>query len=76
VTPHTRIREVLGSNLGRDIAYPDKDSSWFSRENAGILPRLGHDHLLTDRYQFIVYLPCYHSTLYSLHADNRKIKPR
>jgi hypothetical protein len=29
------IRKMLGSNLGRDTAYPDLQFSWFSSVSAG-----------------------------------------
>jgi hypothetical protein len=65
------IREVLGSNLGRDINYLERGFSGFpqsNQENPGIVLQRVHDRLLPDPFQNIV-----HSTLHSL-ATERVLK--
>jgi hypothetical protein len=56
-----RIREVFGSNFGRDAdlrGFPQ-----LLEPDGGIAPRLGHDCFLPNPFQFTL------STLYSLTAE-------
>jgi hypothetical protein len=62
------IREVPGSNIGPETAYPDWGISLFSQAfqaSVGIL-KLGHDSFLPHSFQFFIHRSPFHSTLYSL----------
>jgi hypothetical protein len=67
----SHIREVLYSNLGRDIAYPNCGFSLFSalplgrcRDSTSNMPR----PLLPNPFDFIIRLLFYNSASYSLGA--------
>jgi hypothetical protein len=57
VTLWTCIREVLGSNIGRDT-YPEFFHGFpqYLQINAGILPILNYDGFLPSPFQFIIHL--------------------
>jgi hypothetical protein len=59
-TLFTRIRDVLGSNLGRGASYSEvlRDLPKSFEVNAGIVLRLGHERFLPNHFQFI-----YHPTI-------------
>jgi hypothetical protein len=64
-----RIRDVPGLNLGSETGYPGwgfvvilSSSSEFRDSTS----KLGHNRFLTNYFQFIIYLPPFHSTLYNL----------
>jgi hypothetical protein len=63
-TLYTSVLEALGSNLGRDIGYPDwfDDFSQSLDVNARIICQSGHDRV----FLFPVQQLSYHSTVYSL----------
>jgi hypothetical protein len=67
-TLKTYIREVLGSNLGRRAGYSEifRGFPLSFRANAGIVPKFGHDRIVPNPFQFIIYQSSYHSTLYSV----------
>jgi hypothetical protein len=57
VEPKTYILQVFGSNPRRDDSYSDCGFSWFSqpfKANTGIVPCLGHDSFLPNRFHFII----------------------
>jgi hypothetical protein len=68
VTPLTAVRVVLGSNLGRDIGYPD--TTWLC---SGLLSKfrcvIRPQSLPSEPFQFVVYLSSYKSTLHSPATD-------
>jgi hypothetical protein len=51
------IREMRGSNIGRDVNYPDRDVPWFFSVPISKLRettfKLGHNSFLPDPFQFI-----------------------
>jgi hypothetical protein len=56
VSLYNSIREVLGSNFGKDIGYPDSSLHSFSlspQSNTGVVPQIGHDRFLPRIFQFI-----------------------
>jgi hypothetical protein len=58
VTFCTAVWDMLGSNLGQALDYPDWGSSWFFSAPQVIfrvLHRLGHYCFLPDRFQFIFH---------------------
>jgi hypothetical protein len=63
------IRYVLCSNLGPETRYPDWGFMFFSvltGKYRDSTPKLGHYRFLPNPFQFIIHLPPFHSTLYSL----------
>jgi hypothetical protein len=73
VTLLIRIREVLGSNLGRDTYYPVLSTLWFY----SVTPRkcqdrtsIGHGHFLVNPFQLIVDMLSYNSMLCSEDTDS------
>jgi hypothetical protein len=65
-----RIREVPRSNLGPETGYPNWGFSWFSSVPPGECRdrslKLSHDRFLPNPFQFIIQLPHFHLTLFSL----------
>jgi hypothetical protein len=49
----TSIREVPGSNIGRDPRYPDWGFPQLLHSNAKMVPQLGHESFLPNPFQFI-----------------------
>jgi hypothetical protein len=45
--------KVLGSNLGRDVGYPQDFRDF--RPNTKTIPRLGHDHFLPNPFAFVFH---------------------
>jgi hypothetical protein len=73
VTPWTRIRKVLDSNLGRDTSWSDLGFRGLPQSlqaNARTLSRLGHDQFLPNPFRFIIHLSSYHSVLYNVASDS------
>jgi hypothetical protein len=60
---------VLGSNLGWDTGYPDRDSCGFTQSlqaDARIVRRLDYSRFLPNPSHFIIRQYSMHLTLYSL----------
>jgi hypothetical protein len=58
VTLCAAVWDMLGSNLGQGLEYPDWSSSWFCSAPQGILRvlhGLGHYFFLPDPFQFIFH---------------------
>jgi hypothetical protein len=73
------IRVVLGLNLGRDTAYYDCVSHRFLQSvqiNSRIVSQLGYYCFLPNPFEFIINLPSYHSTVYSLRCSVVKWGPK
>jgi hypothetical protein len=64
VTLVAYIREMLGSNTGRNIDYPEILCGFtkFLQATPGMVPRLGNDRLLTNHFQIIINQSSYHAT--------------
>jgi hypothetical protein len=76
---YTCIREVLGSNLGPDIGYPDWRFSWVLQSfqaNPGSVTLLGHYRFLPNPFPYIIHEPSSRSTLQSLDSDRAVNEPR
>jgi hypothetical protein len=67
ITLYRYIREVLGSNLGRDASYPDRFNGFHEslRENGDAAPRLRNTRCLHD--PFPIHLSPSNPTLYSIY---------
>jgi hypothetical protein len=68
---------VFGSNFERDISYSDCGFSWFSqpfKANTGIVPWLGHDSFLPNRFHFTIRKSSYHSTKFIAWYTDRVLK--
>lgn len=58
VTFYTRMRTVLGSNSGQDVAVLSdvfRGFPQYAQENSRMVPRLGHDRVLSDPFQFVIH---------------------
>jgi hypothetical protein len=64
VSLYTCIREAIGLNLGLYAAYPEffRLSPQSLQANSDEVPRLGHNSILTNIFQFIIHTSEY-STL-------------
>jgi hypothetical protein len=64
----SRNRKVPGSNLGPETGNPEVFVVLLSpaRQMPGSYLESGHDQFLPNLLQFIIYLPFFHPTLYSL----------
>jgi hypothetical protein len=72
-TLSTRIRMVLGSNIGWVTTVLIEVSRGFPQSpqaSTGIVPRLCHNYLLPDTFQFIIHQILHHLTLYSPDTDS------
>jgi hypothetical protein len=64
---YTRVREMVGSNLGQDTVYPEFVVS-FSHSKP--ISQSGHSRFLPNHFQFIIHLLSYHPMLYIPVADS------
>jgi hypothetical protein len=65
ITFYTRIREVLGSNIGLVTDYPAAfvDFSQSLNETSGFVPQLGQESFLRRSFQFVIHQSYNHLTL-------------
>jgi hypothetical protein len=63
---------MLGLKLGWITGYPGFFTVFPQslQANVGTVPRLGHNHLFPNPFQYIIHQPPYHSRLYIPDIDS------